>query len=198
MAGGIGREHVQPGADDAGGDALDRRRSRYLDTASGSGEGAVALPAERPPSRATWTRAHRQLLRGAAFGWQPACQHFLRPWPGRRLALQARENRLHARAHADRARQDLPRHDTRPRPHHRPLAPVDGSPDLQARTLRTQGERPAPLRAPPHAGLGGWCLGYLVVMTTMPTVPLDDQLLAVASIGVPVGLGIYLAWVNRD
>ncbi len=35
-------------------------------------------------------------------------------------------------------------------------------------------------------------------MTTMPTVPLDDQLLAVASIGVPVGLGIYLAWVNRD
>ena len=29
----------------------------------------------------------------------------------------------------------------------------------------------------------------------MPGVSLDDQLLAMLSIGVPVGLGIYLAWV---
>jgi hypothetical protein len=26
--------------------------------------------------------------------------------------------------------------------------------------------------------------------------PLDDQLLGVLSVGVPVGLGVYLAWVN--
>jgi CHASE2 domain-containing sensor protein len=29
-------------------------------------------------------------------------------------------------------------------------------------------------------------------------VPLDDPLLAVLSIGIPVGLGIYLAWLDRD
>ncbi len=47
-------------------------------------------------------------------------------------------------------------------------------------------------------GLGGWFLGALIVLTTSPTTPIDDQLLAVVSIGVPIGLGIYLAWVNRD
>jgi pimeloyl-ACP methyl ester carboxylesterase len=47
-------------------------------------------------------------------------------------------------------------------------------------------------------GLGGWFLGVLIVITTMPGVPLDDPLLAVLSIGTPVGLGIYLGWVDRD
>ncbi|HJW74615.1 MAG TPA: alpha/beta hydrolase, partial [Thermoleophilia bacterium] len=47
-------------------------------------------------------------------------------------------------------------------------------------------------------GLGGWFLGALVVMTTMPGVPLDNDVLAVLSVGVPVGLGIYWAWVHRD
>jgi pimeloyl-ACP methyl ester carboxylesterase len=47
-------------------------------------------------------------------------------------------------------------------------------------------------------GLGGWFLGVLLVITTMPGVSLDDQLLATLSIGVPVGLGIYFAWVHRD
>ncbi len=47
-------------------------------------------------------------------------------------------------------------------------------------------------------GLGGWFLGVLIVLTTMPGVPLDDELLAALSIGFPIGLGIYLAWVNRD
>jgi hypothetical protein len=51
---------------------------------------------------------------------------------------------------------------------------------------------------PAFLGLGGWCLGALLVLTTIPGVPLDDELLASVSIGVPVGLGIYLAWVNRD
>jgi pimeloyl-ACP methyl ester carboxylesterase len=47
-------------------------------------------------------------------------------------------------------------------------------------------------------GFGGWFAGVLVVITTMPGVSLDDQLLAMLSIGVPVGLGIYFAWVRRD
>ena len=47
-------------------------------------------------------------------------------------------------------------------------------------------------------GLGGWLAGVLVVITTMPGVPLDDELLAALSVGMPVGLGIYLAWVHRD
>jgi len=47
-------------------------------------------------------------------------------------------------------------------------------------------------------GLGGWFLGVLVVMTVLPGVPLDDELLAALSVGTPIGLGIYFAWVNRD
>jgi hypothetical protein len=47
-------------------------------------------------------------------------------------------------------------------------------------------------------GLGGWFLGALIVLITMPDVPLDHELLAVVSVGVPVGLGIYWAWVHRD
>ena len=47
-------------------------------------------------------------------------------------------------------------------------------------------------------GLGGWLLGVLVVITALPSVPLDDELLAALSIGVPIGLGIYLAWVHRE
>ena len=51
---------------------------------------------------------------------------------------------------------------------------------------------------PAVLGLGGWFLGVLIVLTAMPTVPLDDELLAGLSIGLPIGLGIYLAWVRRD
>lgn len=47
-------------------------------------------------------------------------------------------------------------------------------------------------------GLGGWFLGALIVITTMPGTPLDDELLAAFSVGVPIGLAIYFAWVNRD
>jgi pimeloyl-ACP methyl ester carboxylesterase len=47
-------------------------------------------------------------------------------------------------------------------------------------------------------GLGGWFIGVLIAITTMPGVPLDDELLVALSVGVPVGLGIYLAWVNRS
>ncbi|MGH2727972.1 MAG: alpha/beta hydrolase [Actinomycetota bacterium] len=47
-------------------------------------------------------------------------------------------------------------------------------------------------------GLGGWFVGVLIVETVLPGVPLDNQILAVLPIGVPVGLGIYFAWVQRD
>jgi hypothetical protein len=47
-------------------------------------------------------------------------------------------------------------------------------------------------------GLGGYFLGVLVVLTAVPGVPLTDELLAALSVGLPIGLGIYLAWVDRD
>jgi hypothetical protein len=47
-------------------------------------------------------------------------------------------------------------------------------------------------------GLGGLLLGMLIVLATMPSVPVDDELLVALSVGLPVGLGIYLAWVHRD
>ena len=47
-------------------------------------------------------------------------------------------------------------------------------------------------------GLGGWFAGVVIVQLAFPEVALDDVLLAVVSIGVPIGLGVYLAWVNRD
>jgi len=47
-------------------------------------------------------------------------------------------------------------------------------------------------------GLGGWFAGVTVVLVTFPTVPLDAVLVGVLSIGVPVGLGVYLAWVDRS
>ena len=46
-------------------------------------------------------------------------------------------------------------------------------------------------------GLGGWLLGTLIVLTTMPGVSFDNQLVAVVAAGVPVGLGARFAWVNR-
>ncbi len=47
-------------------------------------------------------------------------------------------------------------------------------------------------------GLGGWFAGVVIALVAFPSLPLDDALLAVLSIGVPIGLGIYLAWVDRD
>jgi pimeloyl-ACP methyl ester carboxylesterase len=42
-------------------------------------------------------------------------------------------------------------------------------------------------------GLGGWFVGALIVLTAWPTLPLDDEVLALVSVGIPVGLGIYWA-----
>jgi hypothetical protein len=45
-------------------------------------------------------------------------------------------------------------------------------------------------------GLGGWCLGVLVVLAAELAVPLDHELLTMLTAGVPIGLGVYLAWVR--
>ena len=42
---------------------------------------------------------------------------------------------------------------------------------------------------------GDW--GTLIVLTTMPRIPIDNDLVVALSIGLPVGLGTYLAWVHR-
>ena len=47
-------------------------------------------------------------------------------------------------------------------------------------------------------GLGGWFLGALLVLRFWPSRPLDDQLLAVVSIAVPIWLGVYAGWVRSD
>jgi pimeloyl-ACP methyl ester carboxylesterase len=47
-------------------------------------------------------------------------------------------------------------------------------------------------------GLGGWFLGALLVLRFWPNVPLEDQLLAVVSVAVPIWLGIYAGWVRTD
>jgi pimeloyl-ACP methyl ester carboxylesterase len=47
-------------------------------------------------------------------------------------------------------------------------------------------------------GLGGWFVGVLIVLTALPTVPLQDELFGSLSVGVPIGLAVYFAWVNRD
>jgi pimeloyl-ACP methyl ester carboxylesterase len=47
-------------------------------------------------------------------------------------------------------------------------------------------------------GVGGWFAGVLVALTALPTVPVTSELLAGLSIGLPVGLAIYLAWLHTD
>src|SRR5207237_8875229 len=46
-------------------------------------------------------------------------------------------------------------------------------------------------------GVGGWFSGVLIVITTMPGTPLDDELLAALSVRVPIALCICLAWLTR-
>jgi pimeloyl-ACP methyl ester carboxylesterase len=47
-------------------------------------------------------------------------------------------------------------------------------------------------------GFGGWVLGALLVLRFWPTLPLDDQLLAVVSIAVPIWLCVYAGWVRTE
>jgi pimeloyl-ACP methyl ester carboxylesterase len=43
-------------------------------------------------------------------------------------------------------------------------------------------------------GFGGWCLGVLIALVTLPTVPITDATLAVVSIAPPVALAVYAGW----
>ena len=47
-------------------------------------------------------------------------------------------------------------------------------------------------------GFGGLFLGALVALTAWPATPVNDELLVSVSAGVPVGLGVYLAWLDRE
>ena len=49
-------------------------------------------------------------------------------------------------------------------------------------------------------GLGGWFLGALLILRfwLWPSQPLDDELLSVVSIAVPIWLGVYAGWVRTD
>jgi hypothetical protein len=47
-------------------------------------------------------------------------------------------------------------------------------------------------------GLGGWSLAALLILSTMPTVPVNGELVVAFTMGVPIGLTVYLAWFDRD
>jgi pimeloyl-ACP methyl ester carboxylesterase len=47
-------------------------------------------------------------------------------------------------------------------------------------------------------GLGGWFAAVLLAITIRPGTPISGELLSVVSIGTPIAIGIYLAWVHRD
>src|SRR5438477_709494 len=44
-------------------------------------------------------------------------------------------------------------------------------------------------------GFGGWCLGVLIALVALPTVPITDATLAVVSIAPPVALAVYTGWL---
>jgi pimeloyl-ACP methyl ester carboxylesterase len=52
--------------------------------------------------------------------------------------------------------------------------------------------------SPVLLGLGGWFFSVLVVLVLWPSLFIGNQWLAVLSMGLPIGLGIYLAWVSRE
>jgi pimeloyl-ACP methyl ester carboxylesterase len=47
-------------------------------------------------------------------------------------------------------------------------------------------------------GLGGFLLGLLIVLATNAGVALTDELVVAVSVGLPICLGVQLAWANRD
>jgi pimeloyl-ACP methyl ester carboxylesterase len=47
-------------------------------------------------------------------------------------------------------------------------------------------------------GLGGWFLAWLVVMTFWPSVPVTSPLVMTISMGLPIAVGTYWAWVEGD
>ena len=51
--------------------------------------------------------------------------------------------------------------------------------------------------APLALGLGAWFAALLIVMPLWPATPLDSAPVAVFSMGLAIGVGLYLAWADR-
>ena len=161
--------------------------------------GAATAPPERSPGRALRARPLDVLLDLPAEGEHAAPERLPRQRQGRHVALHAGKGRLHARRDARRPRQGLRGHDS---------SAFRLSLSLSLLLLWRRSRRRGRIGRTASVllrslytlvlGLGGWFAGVVVVQLAFPAVPLDDVLLAVLSIGVPIGLGIYLAWVNRD
>ena len=47
-------------------------------------------------------------------------------------------------------------------------------------------------------GLAGWFAGLVVVFLAFPALPLDNAALAIFSVGIPIGVGIHLAALDRN
>jgi RND superfamily putative drug exporter len=47
-------------------------------------------------------------------------------------------------------------------------------------------------------GLGGLVLAALIALAAWPETPVTDEMLVSLSVGAPIGLAVYLAWVHRD
>lgn len=54
------------------------------------------------------------------------------------------------------------------------------------------------LLSPLLLGLGGWCLSTLITLATLPAVPITGAPSISLAVGVPIGLGAFLAWFDRD
>ena len=138
-----------------------------------------------------------RLLVQPAGGEQASGQHVPGQRPRRHVPLHAESRRLHAlhQPHGD--REDHRRRRAGAGGAHGAVAAVDAA-ARASRCLRTEGQRRPALLYAPLLGLGGWLLAALIVLTALPTVPLIDELLVPLSVGLPVGLGIYFAWVHPD
>ncbi len=47
-------------------------------------------------------------------------------------------------------------------------------------------------------GFGGWCIGVLIALVALPTVPITDTTLAVISIAPPIALAVYTGWLRSS
>jgi hypothetical protein len=104
-----------------------------------------------------------------------------------------RDRRLHASVDLRRCRQGFRRTGAGAGGGDCALPGLDGLVGTQARPLRGNASPVLRSAYPIILGVGGWLLGALMVLGTMPSVPVDDELLVALSVGLPVILGICLA-----
>ena len=159
---------------------------------------ASASPRERPSGRALGPRPRRRLLALRTSSQHPSDQHLPRQRQGRHVPLHPQQGRLQPKPKPRHVRQGI-------------LGVLLGLAALTVLSLlwmavrlckqASFGRKASAAVRSLYAvllGLGGWCLGMLVALTTLPTVPLDDQVLVVISVGLPVALAVYCGWLKRD